>query len=91
MATADIPLSEPFAIVDTFVSGVADVHELAPGLYRVSYYAEQKSSYDGSPERVLVAKFIVSALTLAAMSGLTASANDTLKVSHPEHRPTSVN
>jgi hypothetical protein len=30
----EIPLCEPVAVVDTFVSGVAHVEELSPNLYR---------------------------------------------------------
>jgi hypothetical protein len=68
----EIPLSEPVAVVDTFVSGVAYVEELSPNLYRVVYYADQRAVYDGSRERAVAARFIVSGETLAAMSRATA-------------------
>lgn len=62
---------EAAAIPDIFVSGVGRVETLAPNLFRVSYYAAQRNAYDGSPEQVLVAKFIVTFETLLAMSAAT--------------------
>lgn len=67
-----LQLSEPIAIADTFVSGVGCVEELAPNLYRVTYFANQKFHYgSGEVEKVVVAKFIVTLDTLLAMSNAT--------------------
>ncbi|MDG4902800.1 MULTISPECIES: hypothetical protein [unclassified Mesorhizobium] len=63
-------LIEPIVILDTFVQGVGRVEEISANLFRVSYYAHQRG-YDGSQERVCVAKFIVTADTMVAMANAT--------------------
>lgn len=51
-------MQEPVVILDTFVQGVGRVEEVAPNLFRVSFYAHQ-TGYDGAQERICVAKFII--------------------------------
>jgi hypothetical protein len=72
MAESRLALTEPAVILDTFVSGVGDVEEIAPNLFRVTYYTKQKDAYSGEPSLVVVAKFIATAETLAAMGAATA-------------------
>ncbi|MBZ9909203.1 hypothetical protein LB557_24645 [Mesorhizobium sp. BR115XR7A] len=61
---------EPCVVQDTFVQGVGRVEELSKNLFRVSYFANQRA-YDGSQERVCVAKFVVTFETMLAMSQAT--------------------
>ncbi|PBB80888.1 hypothetical protein CK218_10780 [Mesorhizobium sp. WSM3879] len=63
-------LIEPIVILDTFVQGVGRVEEISANLFRVSYFAHQRG-YDGSQERICVAKFIVTAETMIAMANAT--------------------
>ena len=68
---------EPAVVLDTFVQGVGRVEEVSANLFRVSYYANQRG-FDGSQERVCVAKFIIpleAMLTIAQdMAGRQAAA-----------------
>ncbi|RVD54548.1 MULTISPECIES: hypothetical protein [unclassified Mesorhizobium] len=75
-------------VLDTFVQGVGRVEEVAPNLFRVSYIAHQQG-YDGTQERVCVAKFIIpleAMLTIAQdMAGRQLAAR-TMKQTHsPAH------
>ncbi|PAQ01548.1 hypothetical protein LRP31_18855 [Mesorhizobium mediterraneum] len=71
MSTAPLPLCEPIAILDIFVSGVGDMEELSPNLFRVTYYAKQRDTYTGETQLNVVAKFVVTFETLMAMSHAT--------------------
>ncbi|MGX5839775.1 hypothetical protein ACWGTI_03510 [Mesorhizobium sp. ArgA1] len=53
--------------MDTFVQGVGRVEEISANLFRISYYASQRG-YDGSQEKICVAKFIVTGETMKAMA-----------------------
>jgi hypothetical protein len=71
MAESRLALCEPAVVMDTFVTGVGDVEEIAPNLYRVTYYAKQKDAYSGEPSFVVVAKFIATFETLVGMASAT--------------------
>lgn len=71
MADIHLQLTEPCVIPDTYVSGVGGVEELAPNLFRVTYYAKQRDCYSGETQMVAVAKFIVTFETMLAMSAST--------------------
>ncbi|MBZ9760338.1 hypothetical protein LB553_05540 [Mesorhizobium sp. CA8] len=77
---------EPVVILDTFVQGVGRVEEIAANLFRVSYYANQRA-YDGSQERVCVAKFIVTADTMVAMANATGAREAARRLMGESHSP----
>ncbi|WP_224511921.1 hypothetical protein [Mesorhizobium sp. CA8] len=79
-------LAEPVVILDTFVQGVGRVEEIAANLFRVSYYATQRA-YDGSQERVCVAKFIVTADTMVAMANATGAREAARRLMGESHSP----
>ena len=57
------PLSEPHPIHDTLVQGIADIEDMGMGWFRYTLYSSQKSLFDGSEERIVVARLILSAET----------------------------
>jgi hypothetical protein len=82
-----MPLIEPYAVPDTFASGVAFVEELAPNLFRVVLCAEGRQTYGNERERAVVARLIV---TGEALASIAQSAAETLKmqpdaIDVPEH------
>lgn len=54
------PLSEPHPIHDTLVQGIADIENLGNGWFRYTLYSTQKSLFDGSEERIVVARLVLS-------------------------------
>lgn len=59
------PLVETQAVHDVFVSGVARVDAVGAGIFRLTFFTESHCSFDGRKERNIVARFIVSAETIA--------------------------
>lgn len=55
---ADIPYSEPFLVPDIVISGLAHAEQIAPHLFRLSFYVRQKN-LDGTVERVIVLKCVM--------------------------------
>jgi hypothetical protein len=41
-------------VTDAFVSGVANIEEIAPGVVRVSYFIDKEDTYEGDRERKIV-------------------------------------
>lgn len=56
---------EPVVIPDIFVSGIANVEQLSQDVFRLTFYADQKSPIDGVSEQIIVAKLIVTREALA--------------------------
>lgn len=54
------PLSEPHPIHDIIIQGIADIEDMGHGWYRYTLYATQKSLFDGSEERIVVARIVAS-------------------------------
>ncbi|TIQ99498.1 hypothetical protein [Mesorhizobium sp.] len=79
-------LVEPIVILDTFVQGVGRVEEISANLFRISYYANQRG-YDGTQERVCVAKFIVTADTMIAMANATGAREAARRLLGEAHSP----
>lgn len=52
-------LAEPFAVLDTFVCGLARVEILKGGNVRLTYYTENQLA-DGTTEEVVVCKLVMS-------------------------------
>lgn len=69
--------SEPIAIPDTYVSGLADAEQLSPGLWRLTFFSRQRSLYDGEPENIAVAKFVVTGDAIVAICAAVRSAKET--------------
>lgn len=79
-------MSEPAIVPDTFVQGVGRVEEVSAGLFRVSYFAYQRA-FDGSQEKVCVAKFIVTADTMVAMAQSTGAREAADRLLGKSHSP----
>ncbi len=61
-------ISEPVAIEDRFVSGMAHVQDMGDGNVRLTYYVERICLYSGDMERVVVDRQVMSANTLVCLS-----------------------
>lgn len=59
---------EPYYIEDKLVTGLAQLDELAPGLFRASFYEERRSIEGGAKERYVVSKFLLTADSLKALA-----------------------
>lgn len=57
---------EPVYVPDVVVSGIAYTEEIAPDLYRISYFNSQVCCLDRSVEHVIVAKFVMHRQNLVA-------------------------
>lgn len=60
--------TEPFAVIDTFVTGIGRVEELSKDLFRVTLCVDGKAAHDGTPERAVISKLIMTADTMAAIA-----------------------
>ncbi len=81
-----IPMIEPAVVLDTFVQGVGRVEEVSAGLFRVSYFAYQRA-FDGTQERVCVAKFIVTADAMVAIANSTGAREAADRLMGKSHSP----
>lgn len=63
MLTALAPLVEPIAVQDVYASGVSEAEDISDGLFRLTFYANQRS-ITGDRERVIVDRVVLS--TVAA-------------------------
>lgn len=68
----EAPLAEPIAVIDTFATGVGRIEEVAPNLYRLVLVVDQHTAYDGSRERVIVARIVCTGEMLTALTIATA-------------------
>jgi hypothetical protein len=59
MGDEGAPLVEPTAVHDIFVSGMARVDNVGPDFYRLTFYADSVNTFDGRPERTVVARFVI--------------------------------
>ena len=50
---------EPIYVPDTVITGIAYFEDVAPEMYRITYYNQQRCCLDGSNENVIVAKFVL--------------------------------
>lgn len=62
------PLSEPHPIHDVIFQGIADIEEMGHGWFRYTLYSTQKSLFDGSEERIIVARLVASEETTKTTS-----------------------
>jgi hypothetical protein len=60
----NLPVIEPIAVPDVYVSGVLPKEELGGGLFRVTAYAIQRCT-DGTDCAVIVSRHIVCAIDMA--------------------------
>ena len=66
---------EPAIIPDVFVSGRLAPEDLGNGLFRFTFYVEQKSLYDATVnECVIVARLVIPAAVMTAFIPATAKA-----------------
>jgi hypothetical protein len=49
-----VPASDFCDVQEAFINGISSVDEIAPGVVRVSFYAERKDPNDGDTERKIV-------------------------------------
>lgn len=61
---ASAPLVEPEPVRDIFITGVARVDTVGAGLYRVTYFADGKCTFDGRDERIVVARLVMTNETI---------------------------
>lgn len=59
-----LPLVEPIAVLDVFISGIAEAEELEDGMIRLICYSKRKNPHDCSLERVVVASIVMTKETL---------------------------
>ncbi|QKV17834.1 hypothetical protein [Oricola thermophila] len=50
---------EPVYVPDVFISGIAYAEEVAPNVWRIAFYSEQRSGLDGTREKHIIAKAIM--------------------------------
>jgi len=74
MMKLQTPLTEPHAILDIFVSGMARADRLAGDLYRLTFYADSICAFDGRAERIIVSRFVMAASTINDVSSFVAKA-----------------
>ncbi|MET3521480.1 hypothetical protein [Mesorhizobium abyssinicae] len=79
-------MQEPVVILDTFVQGVGRVEEVAPNLFRVSYYAHQQG-YGGVQEKICVAKFIIPLEAMLTMAQDMAGRQAAARIMGQTHSP----
>lgn len=53
------PISEPIAVPDTYVSGIAHIEQMGGGLMRFTLFAGHHNLSDNEPERVIVSRIIM--------------------------------
>ena len=59
-----LPLVEPVAVLDVFISGIAEVEEMGDGMIRLVCYSKRKNPCDCSIERIIVASLVMTKETL---------------------------
>lgn len=62
--------TEPYAVADTFVSGLADVEDIGGGCLRFTFYC--RSTHDGREEKQVVARIIMPAEALPSAMQMSA-------------------
>lgn len=60
---------EPFGVTQTFCQGVGPI-EIRDGMVHLVFWVEQPGSYDGSFERVLVDRLVMTQATLSNVLAL---------------------
>lgn len=60
----ELPMVEPIAVLDVFISGIAEPEELDDGMIRLVCYAKRRNPHDNTIERVIVANLVMSRETL---------------------------
>ena len=58
------PITDPAITPDFFVTGLSNVEQIAPDIYRFTFHAEQSSMIDNRTERVIVARLVMTAEAL---------------------------
>lgn len=84
---AEIPLTEPIAIPDTYISGLARIEHLPGENMRFIFYTLQRP-LDGPEhnlERVVVARLILSMQTVTSAAMQALAATDTQFFGEPKH------
>jgi hypothetical protein len=61
-----LPVIEPIAVTDTYVSGVACVEDLGDNMFRITHYAVQRCPDGVTDYAVIVSRIIASAATIKA-------------------------
>ena len=60
----NLPVIEPIAVPDTYVSGVACVEDLGDDMFRITHYAVQRCPDGSTDYAVIVSRIIASASTI---------------------------
>lgn len=64
MFTNGLPVIEPIAVPDVFISGVACCEPLGNDLFRLTHYAAQRCPETGRDVAVIVSRLIATTFTL---------------------------
>lgn len=78
-------LIEPAVVPDVFVSGAVAIEDVG-GVYRLILYADQRSMFDGSRERAIVSRLILTWDTMVSLGA--ALARGSLETSSLTIEPT---
>jgi hypothetical protein len=62
----NLPVIEPIAVTDTYVSGVACVEDLGDNMFRITHYAVQRCPDGQTDYAVIVSRIVASAATIRA-------------------------
>jgi hypothetical protein len=62
-----LPVIEPIAVTDTYVSGVACVENLGGDLFRITHYAVQRCTDSGMDCAVIVSRIIATEATIKSV------------------------
>jgi hypothetical protein len=62
----NLPVIEPIAVTDTYVSGVACVEDLGDDMFRITHYAVQRCPDGTTDYAVIVSRIVASAATIKA-------------------------
>ena len=80
-------MQEPCVIMDVFVQGVGRIEEVSANLFRVSYFAYQRCNYEGTQEKICVAKFIITQEALLSVAQEMAGRQARARVLGETHSP----
>ena len=86
MVIAVPPLVEPVAIQETYIDGIARIEQVGPNLKLTFFSLQRPSSGDEYElERVVVAKFVMSAKAVSAAAMQAIAATETIVMMPPTH------
>lgn len=71
---SELPLVEPIAVQDIFISGIAEIEDIGDGMFRYVLYTVRTNPHDRTTERVVVASLVMTKESIARNLFISASA-----------------